>query len=188
MSIVGIDEVGRGSWAGPVVAGAVILPERFDLPGLRDSKRVPRKHRERLTLAIKQQARAAALGWVSSREVDRYGLAWAVRQSGLRALQTLSEAFDHVVLDGKYNYFLQEEFSSEVVIGGDDLVPAVSAAAILAKVARDRYMAYLDRQYPEYGFARHVGYGTAEHRQALHKYGVTAIHRRSYKPIQQATA
>jgi len=186
--IVGIDEVGRGCWAGPVVAGAVILPETFDLPGLRDSKKVPRAARERLSLQIKQQALAVGLGWVNNREVDDYGLSWAVKQSGLRALARLEMIFDHVMLDGKHNYLRDEPLSTEVIVGGDDLVPAISAAAILAKVARDRYMKYMDISFPEYGFARHVGYGTHEHSAALSSLGVTPIHRRTYKPVALVAA
>ncbi len=185
MIIVGIDEVGRGSWAGPVVAGAVILPSVFHLPGLRDSKLIGASERRQLNRLIRQQAVAAGIGWVSSAEVDAHGLSWAIRHSGLRALAVLGTSYDHVILDGKHNYLLNEAFSSEVIVAADSSIPAVSAAAILAKVARDTYMSRLAKRYPGYGFKRHVGYGTAFHRQALERSGVTDIHRQSYKPVQR---
>jgi ribonuclease HII len=182
--IVGIDEVGRGSWAGPVVAGAAILLPRRKIDGLRDSKKLTLLRRELLVPQICRNALAVGLGWVSNKEVDENGLTWAVQESGLRALRKLQSEFDHVILDGKHNYLKDELFSTEVIIGADDKIPSVSAASILAKVARDRYMRLLHRAHPNYGFDRHVGYGTEVHRLALQEFGPSPLHRLSYQPVK----
>ena len=184
--IVGVDEVGRGCWAGPVVAGAVILDDARPIDGLRDSKKLSPRQRNQLIPIIYHQAVAAGLGWVSAAEVDEFGLSWAIKESGLRALRKLQVSFDHVVLDGKHNYLREELFSTEVIVGADDIVPSVSAASIIAKVARDRYMTQMSLVYPEFGFDRHMGYGTGFHLAALNQHGVTRLHRVSYKPVKRA--
>ena len=180
---VGIDEVGRGSWAGPVVAGAVVLPDKHTIVGLRDSKLMTASQRDAAAHQIKQQAVGIGLGWVDAVEVDANGLSWAVRESGQRALADLDMVFHRVVLDGKWDYFAEEDFESEAIIKADSVVPAVSAGAIIAKVARDAYMALQSYNHPEYGFENHVGYGTKQHQAALIALGTTPLHRRSYKPV-----
>lgn len=181
--ILGIDEVGRGAWAGPVVAGAVILPAIHTIPNLRDSKKIPIGERQRLSLVIRRQALDIGLGWVSALEVDNYGLSWAVKQSGLRAINHIKTSFDMIILDGSYKYLADQDNISRAIIKADDSVPAVSAAAIVAKVARDNFMAILHRQFPIYGFDTHVGYGTARHQYALGLNGICPWHRKSVKPI-----
>lgn len=182
MVTLGLDEVGRGCWAGPLVAGAVILTQ--PIAGLGDSKRLTKRWRERLDTEIKATALDHALGWVQPQEVDLLGLTAAVRLAMQRALQNISSKYDQLIIDGNYNFFPEDE-RAQAIIKADDCVPAVSAAAIIAKVARDKYMAALARHYPHYGFERHVGYGTAAHRSALQAYGVTDVHRKSYKPVRE---
>lgn len=188
MITVGIDEVGRGCWAGPLVAGAVILREPIE--GLRDSKKLSKKRRESLTIEIYEKA-YIGLGWVRADEVDDLGLTKAVQLAMLRAMKVLHEqvtVYDEIIIDGNHNFFANVQgFKTEnitTLIRADDLVPAVSAASIAAKVARDDYMAEISSQYPDYKFDVNVGYGTATHQAALKLHGVTNLHRKSYKPIQ----
>lgn len=179
--ILGIDEVGRGCWAGPVVAGAVALDN--PIAGLKDSKQLSKKQRERLAAEIEIQALAVGLGWVSPREVDELGLTQAVGLAMRRALEQIEVPYDEIIIDGHFN-FLSEDSKARAVIKADASVPAVSAASIVAKVVRDKYMAGLTGQYPDYGFASHAGYGTALHLERLKLHGVSELHRRSFKPIQ----
>lgn len=181
--VVGIDEVGRGCWAGPVVAGAVLLDA--PIAGLKDSKKLSKKQRERLDAEIRVSALSYGIGWVSPDELDEVGLTEAVRLAMERALAQISGAFDEIVIDGNFNFF-PADTRARAVVKADDTVPAVSAASIIAKVARDRYMAEQSRVFPGYGFDRHVGYGTADHQVALAELGLCALHRKSFKPIQQA--
>lgn len=182
---VGIDEVGRGCWAGPVVAGAVLLGE--PIVGLKDSKKLSKKQREKLDAEIRVSALAFGLGWVSAAEIDQIGLTEAVRLAMHRALEQITAEYGQIVIDGDYNFFADNP-KSLAVIGADNSVPAVSAASIIAKVARDRFMADAALQFPGYGFEKHVGYGTAAHNLALRTLGITELHRRSFKPIQVFTA
>jgi ribonuclease HII len=179
--IIGIDEVGRGCWAGPVVAGAVLLQD--PLPGLRDSKKLTKAARERLDAEIRLHAIAFGLGWVPAPEVDAIGLTEAVRLAMRRAVAAITAPYDAIIIDGNYN-FLDDNPRSSCLIKADDTVPAVSAASILAKVARDKYMRDATLQYPGYSFEKHVGYGTAAHLAALKEQGVCALHRRSFAPIK----
>ena len=181
--VVGIDEVGRGAWAGPVVAAAVILPFGLQIDRLADSKLIKEWVRVELDRIIRAQAIAVGIGWVSPLEVDEHGLSWAVRQSGLRALATIETDYEAILLDGKHNY-LADDVRSTVIIKGDALVTPIAAASVVAKVARDNYMAALARLSPAYGFEAHKGYGTALHRQALTMSGVSLHHRRTYRPLQ----
>jgi ribonuclease HII len=183
--MIGVDEVGRGCWAGPLVAGAVIL--KTPIEGLRDSKKLSKKQRERLAEAIYERAAAVGLGWVTPAEVDALGLTVAVSLAMHRAVLQINVPYDEILIDGNFDYLAEHALQAVIktLVKADDLVPAVSAASIVAKVARDNFMAEQARLYPEYGFENHVGYGTAAHSSALQKYGVTAIHRRSYKPIQK---
>jgi ribonuclease HII len=180
---VGIDEVGRGCWAGPLVAGAVIL--RGPITGLKDSKKLSKKQREILAAGIESEALAYGLGWVWPDELDSLGITTSVKRAMERALEAIRLPYDEVIIDGNINY-LPEIVCSRAIIKADDTVPAASAASIIAKVARDNYMSMeAHAKYPEYGFDKHVGYGTAAHIKALADHGVTDIHRKSYKPIRQ---
>jgi ribonuclease HII len=183
MVILGIDEVGRGCWAGPLVAGAVVL-ER-PLKGVRDSKQLSRQARERLVPLIQRRAIAYGLGWVEPAEVDRLGLTASVRLAYRRAMELISIEVDKIIIDGNYN-FLADDPRSEAIIRADADIPSVSAASIIAKVARDAYMREQAKLYPAYGFERHVGYGTAVHRAALLKHGPCALHRLSFRPLRAA--
>ncbi len=185
MITVGIDEVGRGCWAGPLVAGAVILDA--PIAGLRDSKKLSAKKRELLSHEIHLMAKAVGIGWVSPQEVDALGLTAAVGLAMQRALEQITETYDEIIIDGDYNFFPDNPLA-RTLIKADDLIPAVSAASIVAKVARDQYMYTAGLDYPNYGFEKHVGYGTAFHINALGLYGVTPLHRMSYKPVAAAHA
>ncbi len=180
MVTVGIDEVGRGCWAGPLVAGAVILKQ--PIGGLKDSKKLSKKQREKLAAEIEVQAPAFGLGWVQPVEIDEMGLTAAIELAMRRALEQITASYDEIIIDGNFN-FLPENPKVHTVIKADDTVPAVSAASIIAKVARDNYMAEIVEKFPDYGFERHVGYGTALHLERLKLHGVCELHRRSFKPI-----
>lgn len=183
MIVVGIDEVGRGSWAGPLVAGAVILNKKIS--GLNDSKKLSLLQRSKLDLQIRKSAKAYGLGWVSHLEVDTLGLSQAITLAMTRALSRLKQPYDRIIIDGSYN-FLASNPRTVTLIKADTLEPSVSAASILAKQARDNWMKSIAaKRYPHYFFEKHVGYGTAMHRDLLKKYGICDIHRRSYKPIQE---
>jgi len=182
--IIGVDEVGRGCLAGPLVAGAVLLDK--PIRGLKDSKKLTREQRQIFDSKIRQKARAFGLGWVSAEELDAVGLTEAVRRAMQRAvaqvLATNAEYTD-IIIDGNYN-FLKNIPASRCLIKADDTIPAVSAASIIAKVARDTYMIEAAKQYPGYKFESHVGYGTLFHRQALLDLGMCTLHRRSFAPIR----
>jgi len=183
MKTVGIDEVGRGCWAGPLVAGAVLLRDKQDGPVyLRDSKKMSKKQREIAAEWIHENA-VVGLGWVSSAEIDELGLTQSVRLAMERAFAEIDAVYDEIIIDGNINYFANNP-KAKAVIKADDSVPAVSAASIVAKVARDNYMATLGERYAGYGFEKHVGYGTAAHIAVLKSLGVSDIHRLSYKPIK----
>lgn len=154
------------------------------IPGLKDSKKLSKKQRELLAFEIELHAKAMGLGWVQPEEIDSIGLAEAVRLAMQRAIDEILIAYDEVIIDGNINY-LAHDIRSKSLIKADDLVPAVSAASILAKVARDNWMATeAHKLFPEYEFGSHVGYGTKRHIELLKLHGVSSLHRRSYKPIQ----
>lgn len=180
MITVGIDEVGRGCWAGPLVAGAAIL--RRPIEGLNDSKVLSKKRRNELAVIIQENA-DVGLGWVTASEVDELGLTEAVRLAMQRAIDQLTTPYDEVIIDGNYNY-LPHISGTQAIIKADGSVPAVSAASIVAKVARDTYMEQLEEKYALWHFDKHVGYGTALHKQLLTAHGISDIHRLSYKPIR----
>jgi ribonuclease HII len=188
MIIVGIDEVGRGCWAGPVVAGAVILPEGYDAANvtawkLGDSKVLNKKQREAADAGVREIALAIGLGWVDAATIDRVGLTTAVKWAMERALEQITEAYDEIIIDGNLN-FLADNPKARALIKADASVAAVSAASIVAKVARDNYMAEMTTNYPDYGFEKHVGYGTALHLERLKLHGVSNLHRQSFKPVR----
>jgi ribonuclease HII len=181
--VVGIDEVGRGCWAGPLVAGAVMLDK--PIAGLKDSKALTKASRGKLAEQIKQEAVAIGLGWVSAQEVDALGLTESVRLAMRRALDQVATLYDEIIIDGNYDFF-PDNPKSRSVIKADATVPAVSAASIVAKVARDQWMLeWAHKDYPLYGFQKHVGYGTKLHRDMLQQHGICALHRLSYRPIQE---
>jgi ribonuclease HII len=182
--ILGIDEVGRGPWAGPLVVGAVVLGNT-PIEGLTDSKKLTAKKREQLDVLIRQHAAGWGLGWVHADELDRLGLAESLRVATIRAAEAVKGSYHEIIIDGTIN-FLKETSKGKYVTTlakADLLVPSVSAASIIAKVARDSFMAEQAVQYPGYGFEKHVGYGTAQHKTAIDTLGVTPLHRTSFAPI-----
>lgn len=187
--ILGIDEVGRGPWAGPLVVGAVVLgTQRPEWDNLTDSKKLSAKKRSALSKIILDQAQATGLGWVSANELDRYGLSNALKLANRRAVKQVLATkivFDGIIIDGTVNFLADTPLTHKVTIlkKADFLIKEVSAASIIAKVARDNYMIRLAEKYPAYGFEKHVGYGTALHKQALLEHGICPEHRKSFRPI-----
>ncbi len=179
--VIGIDEVGRGAWAGPLVVGAVALAK--PVAGLADSKILSSQTRSRLAKEIKGAAAFYGIGWVSSSEVDDLGLTKATTLACQRAISG-APSHSKIIIDGHINY-LEELSNVTTVIDGDQLVPEISAAAIIAKVARDEFMAKQAHKYPFYGFVSNVGYGTSAHLLAIKSHGLTPLHRWSFKPIQK---
>ncbi len=182
--ILGIDEVGRGPWAGPLVVGAVVLGG-VQIDGLTDSKKLTKKRREELDIIIREKAQAIGLGWVNANEIDENGLSDSLRLATRRAVEQINVPYHEIIIDGTIN-FLAETSKGQYVTTlkkADLLIPSVSAASIVAKVARDRYMLEQDDIYPGYGFKSHVGYGTAAHVAAIDKLGVTPLHRLSFAPL-----
>ena len=191
MAILGIDEVGRGPLAGPLVVGAVILPEvKPDwVDSLKDSKKLSAKKREALNEIIIKEVPAMGLGWVSPLEIDEVGISGALKLATRRAVEKAQEhhvAFSQIIIDGKINFLAGTKLEKYVstVVKADDLIKEVSAASIVAKVARDHYMYEVGERFPEYGFEKHVGYGTAAHIKAIREFGVCPEHRKSFEPIK----
>lgn len=181
--ILGVDEVGRGPWAGPLVVGAVVLGGK-QIDGLTDSKKLSKKKREELDLIIRKEA-SCGLGWVHADELDAIGMKEALKVATIRAVEQIRVPYHEIVIDGIVN-LLDGTKKGEYVTTmkkADLLVPSVSAASIIAKVARDKYMAAQDTIYEGYNFSSHVGYGTAAHREAIEKLGVTPLHRLSFAPL-----
>ncbi|MBH2007197.1 ribonuclease HII [Candidatus Saccharibacteria bacterium] len=182
--ILGIDEVGRGPWAGPLVIGAVVLGgERIE--GLTDSKKLTKKRRDALDVEIRQKAAGYGLGWVSASEIDSKGLSEGLRLATRRAVEQVAASYHEIIIDGTINFLADTSKGRYVTTmkKADLLVPSVSAASVIAKVARDNYMAAQDDVYPGYKFSGHVGYGTAAHREAIERLGVTPLHRLSFAPL-----
>ena len=176
----GCDEVGRGPLAGDVVAAAVILGPSIP-EGLNDSKKLTERKRERLFDEIQASAVAWSIGRASVKEIDRLNILNASLLAMKRAVESLSPLPDHVLVDG--NKLPTWQFPAEAIVAGDGCIPCISAASVLAKVTRDREMLELDEKYPGYGLAKHKGYPTAQHLDALSRLGVTPIHRRSFGPV-----
>ena len=179
--VAGVDEVGRGPLAGPVVAAAVILDPNHPIDGLTDSKKLTAKRREELAIDIKSHALSWALGRAEVDEIDEINILWASMLAMQRAVAGLSRAPDYVKVDG--NRCPDLPCVSEAIIKGDLTVAEISAASIIAKVERDQELVTVDALYPQYGFAKHKGYPTRQHREALLEYGACPIHRRSFKPV-----
>ena len=189
--LAGVDEAGRGPLAGPVVAAAVILDPSRPIAGLRDSKKLNAAERERLSVCIRERALAFAIAAASVAEIDALNILQASLLAMRRALLALAVRPAHIVIDGNKVPPLADVFSDcriETLVRGDDLVPAISAASIIAKVYRDALMTQLDGEYPGYGLARHAGYPTPAHLEALARLGPTSIHRLSFAPVKLALA
>ena len=181
--VAGVDEVGRGPLAGPVVAAAVILDPQRPIDGLADSKTLSEARREELAPLIRERALAWALGRAEVEEIDAINILQASLLAMRRAVLALTTAPEYVLVDG--NKCPELPCPSEAIVQGDSRVAAISAASIIAKVARDREMVELDRTYPGYGFASHKGYGCKAHLRALELLGISPIHRRTYAPVKR---
>jgi ribonuclease HII len=180
---IGVDEVGRGSLAGPLLV--IAARDTAQLPaGLKDSKLLSKKQREEI-LNVLSICCEFGEGWVKCSEIDRYGLSKALKLGSRRALENLGVTINEkIILDGKFNYLPKKYTNSQAVIGADNKVPIVSAASIYAKVTRDRYMVQMSKRYPGYLFENHVGYGTKTHMLALKELGALKyVHRRSFSPV-----
>lgn len=183
VTICGVDEAGRGPLAGAVYAAAVILDPERPISGLADSKTLSEKKRETLAEAIKQNALAWAIAFADVEEIDRINILQASLLAMQRAVEALTVIPELVQVDGLH--CPKVSYPTEAIIKGDSKIPAIAAASILAKTARDAEMRELDARYPQYAFARHKGYPTAEHMQLLIQHGVSPVHRRSYAPVRK---
>ncbi len=181
--IAGVDEAGRGSLAGPVITAAVILNPETIIEGLADSKKLSLKKREELYEKIITNCKAFAIARADVDEIDRLNVLRSTLLAMQRAINQFSIQPDKVLIDGHCSPNLPYE--TQAVVQGDQIVPAISAASILAKVTRDREMLKYDVQYPDYGFAIHKGYGTKAHLVAIHRFGITPVHRKSFEPVRQ---
>jgi len=181
--IAGLDEAGRGPIAGPVVAAAVVLPPRKKLSGVNDSKKLSAEQREEIFPLIRQKAMAVGVGIVEVEEIDRLNILQASLKAMKLAVQNLPLAPDFLLIDGPH--CLNLPLAQRAIPQGDQKCQSIAAASIIAKVTRDRLMLAYHREYPQYNFARHKGYGTKEHLLAIRQYGCCPIHRQSFKPIYQ---
>ena len=193
-ALAGVDEVGRGPLAGPVIAAAVILPRGYSHPEIRDSKVLSAKQRDKLATMIRESAVGWAVGVADVEEIDRLNILQASLLAMVKALAALKENADCILIDGNQTIplalFRLGEFLpgrtvyQKTIIKGDQRCLSIAAASIVAKVARDEMMIELDKQYPEYGFAAHKGYGCAAHFDALKRFGPSPVHRQSFKPVR----
>ncbi|EWG11938.1 ribonuclease HII [Cytobacillus firmus] len=181
--IAGIDEVGRGPLAGPVVAAAVILPENFYLPGLDDSKKVSEQKRAEYFEIINTEAEAISVGIIEPEEIDRINIFEATKKAMLSAIEGLNPKPDFLLVDAVK---LLTPYPMEAIIKGDGKSVTIAAASIIAKVTRDRMMAEIGKEYPQYGFGKNMGYGTKEHLEAITLHGITPYHRKSFAPIKDS--
>ncbi len=181
LKVAGVDEVGRGCLAGPVVAAAVILPPQLLIPGVDDSKKLTAKLREGLFPIIIGRALASGFGMVAPEEIDRINILQATLKAMKAAVESLAIRPDVVLIDGRDA--LDLDIPQETIINGDCLSHSIAAASIIAKVTRDRMMTALQAQFPNFGFANHKGYGTEDHRDEIRRFGPTPIHRRSFKGV-----
>lgn len=185
--VAGVDEVGRGPLAGPVVAAAVILDPNNPIEGLMDSKKITEKRREILAVEIKEKAISWAIARVDVDEIDRINILQASLRAMSIAVSELHQQPDFVMIDGN-RIPADLNINAEAIVKGDDRVECISAASIIAKVARDHEMVEMDSIYPGYGLAKHKGYPTKVHVEALNKLGVTKIHRRTFGPVKKVLA
>lgn len=179
--IAGVDEAGRGPLAGPVVAAAVILDPDNPIEGLRDSKKLSEDVRERLAVEIKEKALCWSVAHATVEEIDEINILQATMLAMKRAIEGLSITPGLVLVDG--NRLPPVKLPMDAIVKGDDLIPAISAASIIAKTTRDGWLREIDKIYPEYGFAKHKGYGVKAHVAAIEKYGVLPVHRKTFAPI-----
>ena len=184
--VAGIDEAGRGPWAGPVVAAAVIWPEDFYLKGLRDSKALTAKKRNDFFKIIKEKVIAYGLGVINADEIDRVNILQATFKAMRQALAQLSPSPQFLLVDGKHR-IPGIDIPQLALVKGDSLSHSIAAASVLAKVTRDELMFSLDEKFPRYGFSRHKGYGTAFHQKALKKFGPSPLHRFSFRPVENVS-
>jgi len=180
--IAGIDEVGRGPLAGPVVTAAVILPENFYLPGIDDSKKLSEAKREQFYEIIQKEAVSIGVGIIDPAEIDRINIYEATKKGMLAAVQNLNQQPDFLLIDAMR---LEVPYPSRSIVKGDSKSVSIAAASIIAKVTRDEMMRELDKEFPAYCFARNMGYGTKEHLLALDREGYTIHHRKSFSPIKE---
>ena len=180
--VAGVDEVGRGAWAGPVVAAAVILSPDYRIKKVRDSKLLTALERERLADRIYERSQAVGIGEVSIDDINQNGLSWAIKEAGIRAVEALKLQPDCVLLDGNWNYFASR-VECTTIVDGDAYELCISAASVIAKVHRDARMRELHHQYPEFNFALNKGYGTKGHQSALRELGPTPAHRLQWAPV-----
>ncbi len=181
--LAGVDEAGRGPLAGPVSAAAVILDRRRRIRGLDDSKKLSEAAREELALVIRERALAWAIGFASVEEIDRLNIFHAALLAMRRAVEQLSVPPDEILVDGLHCPAVS--CAARAIVDGDAKIPAISAASILAKTARDAHMRALHERYPQYGFDRHQGYGTPEHLEALRRHGACEVYRRTFAPVRE---
>ena len=182
--IAGVDEVGRGPLAGPVVAAAVILPENCKIPGLNDSKKIPKSKHQAIYQAVLEQALSVGIGIKDNQVIDQVNIYEATKLAMLEAIQELDLRPQHLLIDAMK---LDLPISQTSIIKGDANSLSIAAASIVAKVTRDQMMAAYNQEYPGYDFAQNAGYGTSNHLEGLEKHGVTPIHRRSFEPIKSMT-
>ena len=201
--ILGMDEVGRGCLAGPLVVGCVVLNGDTFIDGLNDSKKLTKKKRETILKSIKREAKDCSLYYISAKKIDEFGISKSLELAYSLALSEINVIPDFILIDGNIN-FLKNVINKDVrkisldldvkrfenvpiitIIKGDGKISAISAASILAKQSRDHYMELVSDIYPEYGFSDHVGYGTKKHLDAIKEKGILDIHRRSFKPIYE---
>ena len=180
--IAGVDEVGRGPLVGPVVTACVILPEKFDLPGLTDSKKLSEKKREALYPMIKEQALGIGIGIVSAKRIDEINIYEATKEAMVKAISNCPIKPEHVLIDAMK---LDLDVPSTSIIKGDLKSITISAASVIAKVTRDHMLLELDQKYPMYDFKHNKGYPTKKHLEALEKYGVLEEHRKTYGPVKK---
>jgi ribonuclease HII len=181
--IAGVDEVGRGTLAGPVVAAAVILPKDGIGERLFDSKKISSKKREHLYQTILSKAQGVGIGIIGQEEIDRINILQATLKAMALAIQTLPILPDFILIDGSQGITLP--VPQKTIRKGDQLCDSIAAASIVAKVTRDRMMLECHQQYPQYNFARHKGYGTEEHRKAIEKFGICELHRKSFRGVKE---
>lgn len=184
--LAGVDEVGRGPLAGDVVTAAVILDPNNPIQGLADSKKLTDKRRQQLAIEIKEKALCWHIARSTVEEIDRYNILQATMMAMVRAVDGLQTSPEYVAVDG--NRMPPWNYVAETVVKGDDKIPAISAASILAKVCRDAEMIAFDHDYPGYGFAGHKGYGTKQHMQAIKELGPSLIHRQTFEPVKSMLA
>lgn len=183
--VAGCDEAGRGSWAGPIVAAAVILPKDVLLPGVDDSKTINKKNHRALAEKIIEKALSIGIGAASSRFIDEYGLGYANRYVIQKAVENLSVIPSYILIDGGMQQKIETEIPQEEIPKGDKKSLSIAAASIIAKSVHDELMNRYAKQYPQYNWAENAGYGTMDHKYNINRYGICEYHRRSFKPIKE---